>query len=222
MTQNNHTLPRTVSVLLAFTVGLSLLTGCTKTIKVEVPPRVNLTEWPVIGLIQFSAPDAHAELAPRATRSFMVKLQSAQAGVRFLELGDQQQVLQAMHAKELNAETVKAIGAKYGVQAVVSGELDVTSAEPNFKLSPDLSSASARAVVRGSLSAKLRETSAGATVWSNGAHGKWSVAGFTVRPTGFENIGYTDSDDQYDRMLRELTTRLSADFRPRYEEREVE
>lgn len=222
MKQNNHISPRAVKVLLAVAVGLSLLSGCAKTVKVEVPPRVDLKEWPVIGLIRFSAPDAHTELAPRATRSFMVKLQSAQPGARFLELGDKQQLLKVMNAKELDPETVKAIGAKYGTQAVVSGELDVTSAEPNFKLSPDLSSASARAVVRGSLSAKLRETATGATVWSNGAHGKWSVAGFTVRPTGFENIGYTDSDDQYDQMLRELTTRLSADFRPRYEEREVE
>lgn len=218
----NDSLCRSTLMLVALAVGMSFLSACARTIKVEVPPRVMLDEWPVIGLIQFAAPDTHADLAPKATRSLMVKMQSAQPGGRYLELGAKEELLQAMNAKELDLETVKAIGARYGVQAVLSGQLEVSRAEPNFKLSPDLSSASARAVVRGSLSAKLQETSTGATVWANGAHGKWSVAGFTVRPTGFENIGYTDANDQYDQMLRELTTRLSADFRPSYEEREAD
>lgn len=208
-------------IFLAIAV-LSLLSACTKTVKVEVPPRVTLKEWPVIGFINFEAPDTHAKLAPRATQSFMAKLQNAQPGVRLLELGDKQQLLQTMQARELDPETIKAIGTKYGVQAILSGRLEVTDSAPSLKLAPDLSSASARAVVRGSLSAKLQETSTGAMVWSNGAHGKWSIAGVTVRPTGFSNIGYTDANDQYDQMLRELTKLATADFRPRYEEREVE
>lgn len=208
--------------LFIFAAVLSLLSGCTKTIKVEVPPRVSLEEWPVIGFIGFTSSDRHAELASRATQSFIAKLQNAQPGVRLLELGDKDQLLQTMHARELDPGTIKAIGTKYGVQAVLSGQLDVTDSAPSLKLAPDLSSASARAVVRGSLSAKLQETSTGAIVWSNGAHGKWSIAGVTVRPTGLSDIGYADANDQYEKMLRELTHRATADFRPRYEEREIE
>lgn len=206
--------------LIAFTALLFFISGCSKTITVEIPPQVDLKSWPVIGIVDFAA-DTHKELSPAATQKFMMQIQSAQPGVRLLELGSKEQVLQALQRRELDPETIKAIGAKYGVQAVLLGRLDISDVKPNIKFSPDLTAASANASVNGELSAKLHETATGATVWSNGAHGKWSVGGVTLTSGGLSNVGFTDPKEKYEQMLRDLTRVATNDFRPRYEKRPV-
>ncbi len=206
--------------LFAFTVLLIYLSGCTKTITVELPPQVDLKSWPVIGIVDFAA-DTHKDLAPAATQKFMMRIQSAQPGVRLLELGSKEQVLQALHRRELDPETIKSIGDKYGVQAVLLGRLEISDVKPSVAFSPDLTAASANASVNGELSAKLLETATGATVWSNGAHGKWSVGGVTLTSGGLSNVGFIDPKEKYEQMLRDLTWTATNDFRPRYEKHQV-
>lgn len=206
---------------LAASAAFILLTGCANTVTVEIPPRVDLKEWPVIGVIKFNA-EQHNELAQDATQKFIMHLQNAQPGVRVLELGSKAELLQAMKRSELNPETIKAIGVQYGVQAVLSGRLQVTEGKPDVKFSPDLSSASASTSINGSLDAKLQETSTGASVWSNGAHGKWSIGGVTLSSgMGISNVGYTDPQEKYEEMLRDLAKVATDDFRPRYERRKA-
>lgn len=210
-------LPRS---LFALTVLLFFLSGCSKTITIEIPPQVDLRSWPVIGIVDFAA-DTRKELSPAATQNFLTQLQSAQPGVRLLELGGREKVLQALQRRDLDSEAIKAIGAKYGVQAVFIGRLDVSDVKPDIKFSPDLTAASASAVVNGELSIKLLETDTGATVWSNGAHGKWSVGGMTLSSNGLSNVGYTDPTEKYEQMLRNLARVATNDFRPSYERRKV-
>lgn len=205
-------------VLFAFTALLLFVSGCAKAITVEIPPRVDLKSWPVIGIVDFTA-DTHQELAHAATQKFLMQIQSAQPGVRLLELGSKEQVLQALQRRELNPEAIKAIGDKYGVQAVLLGRLEISDVKPSVAFSPDLTAASAGASVDGALSAKLLETATGATVWSNGAHGKWAVGGVTLSSNGLSNIGYTDPKEKYEQMLRDLARVATNDFRPRYEKR---
>jgi hypothetical protein len=188
---------------------------------VKLPPQVDLKEWPVIGIVEFTA-DTHRELAPEATRKFIMNLQSAQPGVRLLELGGESELLQAVQRKAMDPDAIKAIGAKYGVQAVFSGRLRVTENTPTVTFSRDLSSASAGASINGGLDAKLQETSTGATVWSNGAHGEWSIGGLTLGAGGISDAGYTDPKEKYEAMIRELVEVATDDFRPRYEKRKVE
>lgn len=222
MTRLNDSLCSLSRPFLAGAAFLLLISGCANTVTVEIPPRVALNEWPVIGVIRFNA-DQHNELAPAATQKFIMHLQNAQPGVRVLELGSKAELLQAMQRSELNPETIKAIGKQYGVQAVFSGRLQVTEGKPDVKFSPDLSSASASASINGSLDAKLQETSTGASVWSNGAHGKWSIGGVTLSSgMGLSNVGYTDPQEKYEEMLRDLAKVATNDFRPTYERRKVE
>lgn len=60
--------------------------------KVMVPPRVDLQEFPVIALVEFST-NAEGNLDEFASQRFVETLQSSQPGVRVLELGQRDSVL---------------------------------------------------------------------------------------------------------------------------------
>lgn len=207
---------------LPFFVALLVFSGCSgKTITVEIPPMVDLKNWPIIGIVNFAA-ETHAELAPTATQKFLIHMQGAQHGVRVLELGNREEVLRAVNRTTLDPEAIKAIGSKYGVAAVLIGSLEVSEARPSIDFAPDLKSISANASVKGALSAKLQETSTGATVWTNGSHGQWTLAKMHLGSGGLSNIGISAPGDRYDQMLRDLAKVATNDFRPRYERRRVE
>lgn len=200
---------------------LLLLSACSKTVTVEVPPRVDLSEWPVVGVVEFTT-ETNKALAQDATQQFIMQLQSAQPGVRILELGEQNALLEAVQRSRIDPDAIKQIGLKYGVQAIFTGKLQVAEAKPDVSFSRDLSTASAGASINGGLDAKLQETNTGATVWSNGAHGKWSIGGLTFGGKGISDVEYTDPNDKYDEMIRELAEVATNDFRPTYEKRKVD
>ena len=201
---------------------LLALAGCgPKTVTVQIPPRVDLQHWPLIGLIDFSTPD-HPELTEAVTRQFQTDLQAAQPGARLLELGRLPDLLRETRSAQLDPEAIKAIGKKYGVAAVLSGTLEVTPATPGLNISPDLRSLHAKVSVKGELFAKIRETATGATAWSNGAHGTWTLAQMSLGLNGFSSLGATPAAERYDQMLRDLSGVATRDFWPRYERRRIQ
>ena len=198
--------------------ALLFLAGCAgRTVTVEIPPRVDLRAWPLIGIVEFSAA-TRPELAAAATKQFLIDLQNAQPGLRLLELGSSQAVLREVNRGRMDPEAIKAIGARFGVDAVLTGNLEVAEVPPDISFSPNLKSLRAQVSAKGELFAKLQETATGATVWSSAAHGTWPVAraNFSVN-----NIGYTPAAEGYNEMLRDLARAATADLRPRYEKRRV-
>lgn len=215
-------LQKTGRRILAFLVALLLLAGCAgKTVTVEIPPLVDLKTWPLIGVVEFSAP-THPELAAAATKQFLSDLQRSQPGVRLLELGTARAVLQGVNRLELDPQAIKAIGSRYGVDAVLTGSLEVTSLTPDISFSGDLKSMRAKVSVKGELYAKLQEASTGASVWSNGAHGTWSLARANIDAAGLTNLDFTPATESYGKMIRDLAWTATNDFRPRYEKRRVQ
>jgi len=207
---------------LPFLAALLFLAGCAgKTVTVKIPPLVDLRTWPLIGIVDFSDP-VHPELAAAATKQFMSDLQHSQPGVRLLELGSSQAVLQGMNRRNLDPEAIKAIGGKYGVDAVLTGNLAVSPISPDISFSADLKSMRAKVSVKGELYAKLQEASTGASVWSNGAHGTWSLARANIDAAGLANLGFTPATESFKRMLRDLAWTATSDFRPTYEKRRVQ
>ena len=94
--------------------------GCshTHTVLVSVPPRVDLKPYGTIGIVEFSANGERA-LGAQATRQFQEQVQEAQPGTRFLELGNRDAVLAGIGARDFNPESLRRIGEKYRVNAVV-------------------------------------------------------------------------------------------------------
>ena len=209
------------SVLVLLSATLLFLGGCgTPTVRVEVPPQVELNTWPLIGVVDFST-NADPALARDATAKFMQNLSSAQPGTRLLELGSMPKVLGEVQRGNCDPATIKAIGDHYGVDAVLTGHLDIQDLTPNINLSPSNKTFSAAARVNSDLSAKLQETASGAMVWSNGAHGQWSLGGVRYNGGGLANFHYDDPNDQYRKMILDLASVATNDFRPTYVNRPV-
>ena len=197
------------------------LIGCGgKKITVEIPPQVDLKTLGTIGIIPFDV-QSDGQLPGDITLKFIQFLQSAQPGVPILELDNHDDVLREVGFASLDTEAVKAIGNKYGIESLFTGSLVVTHSIPDVKFGQDLNSMSAASYVRGTLDARLLQTSAGATIWSNGAHGKWKLAGLNLASGGLTSIGMNNVEDTYNKMLQELARVGTLDFRKSYETRRI-
>ena len=212
---------RAVSAFVLLGATLSLLFACgTPMVTVRVPPRVDLKSWPVIGIVDFTT-NADPALAKDATEKFLQNLEAAQPGARLLELGDGAPILRELHRSAFDPGTIRAMGPRYGVAAVLLGHLEVSGTTPDIHLSPNINAFSATAKVNADLSAKLMETATGATVWGNGAHGRWTLGGLRYNGGGLANLHYDDPGEKYRKMILDLASVATEDFRPTYENRPV-
>ncbi|BCR03650.1 hypothetical protein DESUT3_07190 [Desulfuromonas versatilis] len=212
---NDKSSKRLVGIL--FLIGLFLAgSGCSRSIVVTVPPRVDLAAFQTIGVIDFSVTGSQP-LGQQATQSFLQQLQAAQPGVRVLELGPAEKFSREL----LDPAGLRAIGEKYGVDALLTGQLQVSEVKPDLRLSSAWNSLNANAYVNGALNAKLRETGRGATLWTNSVHGKWSVANINLAANGPASFGLSNPEEKYGKMVAELSHALCADFRPTYERRRI-
>ena len=205
--------------ILLLGVALSACGG--KKITVELPPHMDLSTMGTIGVIAFDV-QSDVPLPGDITLKVIQHMQSAQPGVPVLELGNQANVLREVGFDSLDNEAIKAIGKKYGVDTLLTGTLEVTQSVPDVTFGQSLTSMSAASYVRGNLNARLRQTRTGATLWSNGANGKWKLAGVYLASGSPPSIGVSNSEDKYKKMLQDLARVGTADFRSTYETRKVQ
>jgi hypothetical protein len=209
-----------LSGLWVLLLGVALSACSGKKITVEIPPHIELSTMGTIGVIAFDV-QSDAPLQGDITLKFIQHMQAAQPGVPVLELGSQADVLREVGFDSLDTEAVKAIGKKYGVDTLLTGTLEVTQSAPDVTFGQYLTSMSAATYVRGNLDARLRQTRTGATLWSNGANGKWKLAGVNLASGSLPSIGINNSEDKYKKMLQDLAQVGTADFRSTYETRKV-
>jgi nucleotide-binding universal stress UspA family protein len=179
--------------------------------KVLVPPRVNLSGFGTIGLIEFDSGPAH-DAGALASREFLAAVQQAQPGVPVLELGDQGRVLSAVGHPALDPEAIRAIGEKYHVDAVVVGSFRTSGGMPSFSMSGFAESLSAGADLDGTLSARILETRAGATLWTRSAQGKEPLARVGLAQGSLPSFGATDGSGAEARLVHGLVGTLTDDF----------
>lgn len=193
-------------------LSFAALCGCSSTVLVTVPPRVDLTPYRTLGVIEFASNAAGTNT--RATQQLQEQVQAAQPGTRFIELGSREAVLAAVGRNQLDADAAKRIGKKYGVAAVFLGELVYSEPKTDIRVG-DLTKleGGVRTEVRGDISARLLETETGASVWSN--------SGWVRRQTGRVNVsaeygvsGSMSKSDPREEMVSALVYQLTHDFRP--------
>ncbi|KAF0215512.1 MAG: hypothetical protein FD174_4106 [Geobacteraceae bacterium] len=201
--------------------ALALAACAARMVTVAVPPRVELTSYPSIGVIEFVSTQP-GTLGTDATREFIANLHGAQPGVRILELSSQAKVLQEVGHSELDFRAIRAIGEKYRVAAVLTGTIELSEPRPDVNISTSLSSISAKAKVDGRMSAKLWETDSGASTWSNSSWGNWTVGGISLSSDGDVRAGYHYPKEKQDQILMSLIKALNGDFWPTYEKRKIE
>jgi hypothetical protein len=184
--------------------------------QVQVPPRLDLGEWGTIGIVEFDG-GSDPKLAEQSTRQFVQMLQAAQPGARILELGDERRVLSKLGHDELDFEAVRAMGERYRVDAVFTGQLELGEVKPKIRFGQALATLRARADVTGQLSARLLETQAGALVWSRSSTAKANVASLGVPTAGLPSFGAQDPSDTHAGLIQQLVGELRYDFYPTWE-----
>lgn len=198
----------------ALGITLVVSSGCAS--KVLMPPRINLATYDTIGMIQFSS-NVEGNLQPFTSQKFLQALQSSQPGVRVLELGDEDKVLRTIQHERLDPSAIRAIGTKYGVDAIIFGRVEISNVKPKVELSRMMTSMSAQADVDAALTARLLETHSGATLWTNSVHGRQTVGHVSFVSNGDIHFGARDPESAYGQLVQWLVVRATRDFRPYYE-----
>ena len=194
---------------------LTVLFGCSHTEKVLVPPKIDLKAYNAIGVIAFSS-NAESELSEYATQNFIQALQSAQPGVRFLEIGSEKHVLTKISREHLDLPAIQSIGSVYHVDALLFGHLTVSGPKPKVHLSSTWKSMHAGALVEASLITKLWETGSGVLLWTNSSRGKEPVASLNADTSGNIDFGASDPKESYGQLVPELVFINTVDFRSYY------
>ena len=208
---------KTIATLL---ICFPILFACSHTQKVLVPPRVDLKAYKAIGVIDFSS-TPRDDLREYVTQNYMQTVQSAQPGVRFLELGSKEHVLTKISRKELDLDAIKSIGGAYNVDALIFGNFTATDPKPNVRISSSWQSLQAGAVVEASLIAKIWETDSGVVLWTNSTARKKKVAELHADTNGNIKFGASDPAEAYGHLVPELVYANTADFRSYYEYRQA-
>lgn len=210
------------TILLGF-ITVLLLTGCaskTRTIRVEVPPRVNLAAYPLVGLVTFSS-NARGELDRLSTERFLQALQAAQPGTRVIELGPEAQVLASVNRQAWDPTTLQAIKDAHGVDVILVGRLEVERVKPEFQISTLVKKLSVRQDVNTAISVKLMETATGATMWSDAGKLTATVSHASFNSRGEGTFGASDPESAYGEMVDGLVCQVTEDLQPRYVLRRV-
>jgi len=201
------------SPLFVLLACLAFLWGCSSTVLVPVPPRVDLKGYPALGLIEFAS-NADAAINAYATQQFEEQVQAAQPGTRIVELGTREALLAAVGARQLDAEAYRKIGTKYGVAAVFVGAIAYSEPKTDIKLTDLMRlEGGLQSEIKGDISARLMETKTGASVWSSSAWVRKQIGRLNVSAEYGVSGGLSKSNPQHD-MVPGLVYHLTQDFRP--------
>ena len=194
-----------------FAIGLA--SGCSNTVLVDVPPRMDLRPYGPLGIIEFAS-NSTAQVNVQATRQFQEQVQAAQPGTPFIELGSREAVLAAVGHRQLDAAALRAIGAKYGIAALFVGEIAYSEPKADIRIN-DLTKldGSVRAEIRGDVSSRLFDTKSGAAVWTSSAWAKKPLGGVVMSAERGVSAGVRNSDPRSE-MVPTLLYHLTRDFRP--------
>jgi hypothetical protein len=194
-------------------LSLAMLWGCSSTVLVSVPPRMDLKSYGTLGIVEFGS-NSDGAVNAHATRQFQEQIQTAQPGTRFIELGNREAVLAAVGGRRLDVDALRKIGEKYGVAAIFLGDIAYSEPKTDVKVT-DLGKleGGVRAEIKGDISSRLVETRTGASVWSNSAWTRTQIGRLSVSAEHGVSAGLSKSNPR-EEMVPALVYQLTHDFRP--------
>lgn len=201
-------------------LGAVFAGGCAHYTTVEYPPVVELWSIETVGILKFEVPEGDPEIGEDATHRFIATVQRAQPGIRVLELGTKPEVLAKIGARALDPAALQAIGKMSGVDAVLSGSVEVKSPRTGVNMA-GLTTIRTTVKVDASMKAVLHETGKGAMLWTNGASGTWNLGGVTASERGVGG-GMADPVRKHAEIMAELVRVTTEDFRPTFARRRVD
>lgn len=200
----------------AFVILLALVVqwGCSRTILVPVPPRMDLKSYGTLGIIEFAS-NSDPAISNYATQQFQEHVQGAYPETPILELGNRETVLAAVGATQFDPDAITKIGKKYGVTAVFLGDLVYSEPKTDIRVT-DIKrlEGGVRTEIRGDMSTKLMETQSGASVWSSSTWEKRQIGSVSLSTRRGVSATVGDSNPRKD-MVPALILHLTQDFRPK-------
>ena len=177
---------------------------------------MDLAQYPKMGIIEFTS-NVDEDVNRNVTQRFEEYVQTAQPGVRFIELGSQQSVLQSVNAQSLDINAITRIGEKYGVTALFVGELTFSKVEPKINVTDIVNlGGSIQENIHGTISSKLYETQSGASAWTRSDTFTRKMSGISNSKDGGIKVKTNNSEDPHYGMIPELVNSIMGDFRPTY------
>jgi hypothetical protein len=198
----------------------AVVSSCSSTVLVQVPPRMTLDHEKTIGIVAIDVRGSEPG-SPEVTSRLLEAIHEGQPGVAVVELGTSTEVLSAVGKTRMDSEAVREIGRKFQVDAVIVGALTVKESKPkvDFNLDQGLEHGSLQAQVRldGSLEAKLVNTDRGATLWT-GSSSRWiQLASVSGSSDGYGSVRIPDRERQLNKLVYDMVQEASSDFRPTWE-----
>lgn len=195
---------------------IAVLLACGGT-RVLVPPRIDLRQHEVLGIIEFSA-NREGKLGPLASQRFVEAARADQGLVRIVELGTLDEVLAEVNSRRLDRATYKALGQRHELNTLIVGELDISDIRPAIRITPDLTDMGVAADVDATLSVQMVETASGASIWSRSASVTRRVGQVSV--FGREVIFDADEPERaYGDLVDALVGYVTQEFRATWERR---
>ena len=179
-----------------------------------VPPEIDLLPYERVGLISFSIENAEGPLDEMATQRFLQEITRFQKGAQVIELGTLDEVLGQIDKTSLDQETVKAIGEHFGVTSFFHGKINVSDVKPRIDISALVRSLRVRASFNISMTARLFSTETGATLWTDSAYRKETLAYMSIREGRVPYFDVRDQDEAYKGLIERLIYELTREFRP--------
>jgi hypothetical protein len=190
---------------------LSACAGTPPARRVWVAPRVDLKQYEIIGMVEFSS-TSKGKLAALATRRFAEAARRDQDMVRMLDIGSQKVALASVGQASWNPESCQAIGRKHGVQTMFQGKLTVSSVRPSVQVSTLFRSGAVSAQVEAELEVQLIETATGASIWSRSATTTGTLG--QVNVLGGKDFAFNAADPEsaYGELVDSLVSQVARDL----------
>jgi hypothetical protein len=200
---------RQKSFLIAVTLLIPAIQGCTT--RVLAPPRINLKEHEVIGIIEFDC-SGTGELGPFLTQRFVDAVRRDQELVRIVSLGTKDHVLADIGQSQLGQNAFKAIGQKHQVKTIFAGNVVVSDVKPNVAIGQKLTYFGVSADVDATLNVQMFETDTGTSIWSRSARNVERIGGVEVFGDKSFTFDADDPDNAYGRLADGLVDAVTHDF----------
>lgn len=195
----------------ALPIAVTLGCGGPKTV---IPPRINLTQHEVLGVIEFST-SSKGELGPLATRRFIEESRRDQGLVRIVELGSEEAVLHELGRQRLDRDAFRELGSRDDLTTIITGDLLVSDIRPAVRITPNLRDLGVAADVDATLTVQMVEAASGASIWSRSASVTMRVGEVSVLGGNDVVFDAEDPERAYGELVDALVWRVTEDFRAR-------
>ena len=187
--------------------SLLFLWGCLA----RTPPKMDLKPYNQIGVIAFNLENARGNIGDLVASKFVQVISKSHRRANLIKLGSLEEVQKRIGKSELD---IKAIGDKYGVDAVFIGTVGLSDVKAHIEESGLSANLKVLADATLTITAQLISTATGEVLWTNSITEKEKLA--QIRMSGeIPTFAADDSDRAYGLMLEDLVYKLTADFRSR-------